>query len=254
LVRRVGERFQIVAGERRFRASQAAGLDFIPAIVKSLTDKATLQISLVENIQRQQLNPIEEARAYQKLMDDFALSQERVAELVGKKRASVANVLRILSLDPEVQRLVESGELSLGHAKAIAGVKDHAAQRSLARKVQIDGLSVRALEKLIPQVMVLDRGKAVKSSLDLHATGNEGIGLDDSTYRAGQGDLDDVIREEKGGKEFPEVLDRLRTFLGTRIVLQHAVSGRGRIVIDYHSEQDLDRIVELICEGFKDVY
>jgi ParB family chromosome partitioning protein len=222
VVRPKGGGFEIVAGERRWRAAQEAGLENVPAIVKEIDDREAFQISLIENIQRQQLNPIEEARGYQRLIGEFGLTQEQVSEVVGKKRASVANTLRLLNLDDEVLRLVEAEELSQGHAKVILGVKDRTAQRRLAQRIVQEGLSVRAVETLLPNMLVLDSGKAVKQSLEPQ-------------------------KDRTSDVAYPELLDRLRSATGTRVSIRQKNTGRGRIVVEFYSEDELGRLVDLIC-------
>lgn len=214
--------FEIVAGERRWRASKLAGLKQVPCISQDLTDRETLEIALVENIQRSNLNPVEEAKAYQRLMDEFSLSQEEVAQRVGKDRASVSNYIRVLKLPSAVIELLREGKLSMGHAKAILTIKEPAAQTSLAKKVINENLSVRALEQIVSRVVVLDNGQA--SKLKRTGTGQDQI------------------------NPFPEVVDRMRNALGTKVSVKHHNSGRGRIEIEYFSEQELDRVVEHICK------
>ncbi|MBN8548541.1 MAG: ParB/RepB/Spo0J family partition protein [Deltaproteobacteria bacterium] len=214
--------FEIVAGERRWRASKLAGLKQVPCISQDLSDRETLEIALVENIQRSNLNPVEEAKAYQRLMDEFSLGQEEVAQRVGKDRASVSNYIRVLKLPPAVIELLREGKLSMGHAKAILTIKEPAAQISLAKKVINENLSVRALEQIVSRVVVLDNGPASK--------------LKKSTS------TQDQINP------FPEVVDRMRNTLGTKVTVRHHNSGRGRIEIEYFSEQELDRVVEHICK------
>jgi ParB family transcriptional regulator, chromosome partitioning protein len=231
IVRPHGDGFQIVAGERRWRAAQKAGLTSIPAIVKNLNNRDTLQIALVENIQRQQLTPLEEAEGYNNLINEFNMTQEEVADLVGKKRSSVTNVLRLLTLDPEVQRQVQNGKLSLGHAKVILGVKDHSAQKSLTKKVIQEGLSVRALEQILPRMLVLDRGKAVKSNAEFLVN-----------KESGQGELSSI--------DYEQIVDRLREHLCTKVSIQNlSASDKGKIVIEYFSENELDRLVDKICNS-----
>jgi ParB family chromosome partitioning protein len=220
------KKYEIVAGERRWRASQLAGLTFIPAIIKDLSDWESLEIALVENVQRANLNPIEEAQAYQRLMDRYSLGQQDVADRIGKDRVTVANLLRILKLAPEVLKLVQIGKLGLGHAKVLLAVKDQTAQQSLAKKVIEDGLSVRATEQLISQAMVLDG----QSSPALR--GKE-LGISGTRSVSGQ---------------FPEILDRLRKALGTKVSLKHHHSGRGKIEVEYFSEAELERLIDQICE------
>lgn len=222
--KRPGEsNFEIVAGERRWRASKLAGLKQIPCIVQEVSDRESLEIALVENIQRSNLNPVEEGKAYQRLMDEFSLSQEGVAQRVGKDRASVSNFIRILKLPASVLELLREGKLSMGHAKAILTIKEPAAQQSLAKKVINENLSVRALEAIVSRVVVLDNGQAAKSkSVESRASGDK-------------------------LNPFPEVVDRMRNALGTKVVVKHHSSGRGKIEIEYFSEQELDRLVEQIC-------
>jgi ParB family chromosome partitioning protein len=149
LVRRVGERLEIVAGERRWRAAQRAGLLKVPVVVRDVPDDKLLEVALVENIQRENLNPIEEAQAYRRLADELTLSQESIAAAVGKDRATVANYMRLLRLPAEVRNDLANAALSMGHARALLGLADEAAQRRVAREVVSRGLSVRETEALI---------------------------------------------------------------------------------------------------------
>lgn len=215
-------KFEIVAGERRYRAAMRAQLAQVPVIVKHISDRESLEIALVENVQRANLNPVEEARAYQRLVDEFGLSQQELAERVGKERASVANIMRVLKLPEPVLDSLKKGDISLGHAKAILTIKEPAAQISLCKKVISEALSVRALEAIVSRVIVLDSAKDKRKA---KVTTVEGEQLN----------------------PFPEVVDKMRTALGTKVLIKHHQSGRGRIEIDYFSEQELDRIVDLIC-------
>ena len=217
-------RFELVAGERRFRAAQLAGITEIPANIKSLNDRQVLEIALVENIQRSNLNPIEEAGAYQRLMTQLNLSQVEIADRVGKDRTTVANLVRLLKLPPEVREMIQAGTLTTGHAKAILAIRDSAAQTNLARKAVTAGLSVRALETIIAQALILDNGKKAPISKPPQATkgGNMESGM-------------------------LELADRLRRKLGTKVSIQHTPGGRGRIEIDYFSDQELERLVEAIA-------
>lgn len=149
IVRRVGERYEIVAGERRWRAAQRAGLLKVPIVVRDIADEKLLEIALVENIQREDLNPIEEAQAYRRLTDELHLSQDAIASAVGKDRATVANYMRLLRLAAEVRNEVASGALSMGHARALLSLPDEAAQRRVGREVVAGGLSVRDTESLV---------------------------------------------------------------------------------------------------------
>src|SRR6266508_36665 len=149
LLRRKGDRFELIAGERRWRAAQRAGLTKLPALLRDVSDENVLEIALIENIQREDLNPIEEARAYKKLMDTLGLTQEVVAGRVGRDRSYVTNYLRLLRLPEDLQELLQSGRLSTGHARTLLGVEDLHVQRRLARRVIDQGLSVRATEPLV---------------------------------------------------------------------------------------------------------
>ncbi len=214
--------FEIVAGERRWRAAKLAQLQQVPVIIREFDDREALKIALVENVQRENLNPVEEARGYERLMTEFNLSQQEVSDTVGKERSGVANLLRVLKLPAEVLKQLEGGELSLGHAKVLLTVREPAAQISLARKAIKDDMSVRVLEGVVARVIVLDSGKRV-------------LGM---RPRPDSGNLQN---------KFPEVTDRLRSSLGTKVLIRHQKSGRGRIEIEYFSEQELDRLIERIC-------
>ncbi len=141
--------YQIVAGERRWRAARMVGLSVVPVLIKELSDFETMQVALIENLQREDLNPIEEAQGYEKLMSKYSMTQEQVAEAMGKSRPAIANSLRLLKLDDETQEMVKDGDLSAGHAKALAGIDDIRLRQELAKKTVLDRLSVRQLEKII---------------------------------------------------------------------------------------------------------
>ncbi len=151
-VRPYGDVYQIVAGERRWRAAKIAGLREVPVRIMELTDEQTMQIALIENLQREDLNPIEEALGYQQLIDTFNMKQDEVAKRVGKARSSVTNALRLLTLPEDVKVMVRDGQISVGHCKVIIGVPDEKDQRELAQRVVNDGISVRTLEKLAKQI------------------------------------------------------------------------------------------------------
>ncbi len=214
--------YQIVAGERRFRAAQIAGLTQVPVIIDSFFDKDALEVALIENIQRENLNPIEEALAYKKLMDEFSYTQQQLAERVGKERATVANILRLLSLPDQVVQMIREGKLSMGHAKAVLSVKEPSAQISLAKKVLSEDLSVRALEGIVSRVVVLDTGKKSITSLP-------------------------AAQSTELEPRYSELLERLRRELGTKVALRQQKSGKGKIEIDYFSDQELERLVDHLC-------
>jgi ParB family chromosome partitioning protein len=215
-------KYEIVAGERRWRAATRANLKQVPVIVRSLSDRETLEIALVENIQRANLNPVEEALAYQRLMDEFGLSQSEVAERVGKDRATVSNFVRVLKLAPQSLDLLRDGSLSLGHAKALLTIKEPAAQVGLAKKVVDESLSVRDLEAIVSRSVVVEPGRITKTK---------------------------AHNAHEAAASFPDIIDRMRLALGTKVIIRHHESGRGRVEIDYFSEQELDRLVEHICKS-----
>jgi ParB family chromosome partitioning protein len=218
LVRPRGSNYEIVAGERRWRAAQRAGLTTIPAIIRELSELELLQIALVENVQRQQLTAAEEAYAYERLIREFKLTQEQVADAVGKNRASIANYLRLLKLAPEVLGLLEESRLTMGHAKALLTIKEPAAQINLARKIVEEGLSVRAVEAIVARVIILENKKSLKK----------------------------VVAPEPSSP-LAHIEDQLRNRLGTRVAIRPGSGGRGSIEIDYFSEDELGRIVDSIC-------
>lgn len=216
LVRPRAGAYQVVAGERRFRAAIRAGLVQVPVLIKDLSDRETFEIALVENIQRLNLNPLEEAKGYQKLMDEFNLSAQEVADRVNKDRATVANLVRVLKLPTAVLDLLRDGKISVGHAKAILTVKEPAAQTSLAEKVIAEGLSVRALEGIVSREVVLDAPKVV---------------------RGGR-----VVAEVS---PHPELEERLRNSLGTKVAIKKSKQG-GVIELHFFSDSELDRLVDIL--------
>jgi ParB family chromosome partitioning protein len=216
LVRPFNGGYQIVAGERRFRAAMRAGLFQVPVMIKELSDRDTFEIALVENVQRLNLNPLEEARGYQRLMDEFNLNAQEVATKVGKDRATVANLVRVLKLPANIQEMLQQGLITVGHAKAILTVKEPAAQTSLAQKVVEESLSVRALEAIVSREVVLEAPKQPKSS---RATASDG--------------------------ELPEVEERLRNALGTKVTIKRTKQG-GIVELHFFSDSELDRLVDIL--------
>nr|WP_300307698.1 ParB/RepB/Spo0J family partition protein [Halomonas sp.] len=210
VVRPIGpDRYEIIAGERRWRASQLAELDVIPAVVRDVTDEVALALALIENIQRENLNPVEEALALKRLIDEFELTQQQVADAVGRSRAQVANLLRLLSLDPEVQTLLERGDLDMGHARALLTLPA-LKQRKAAHEVVNKDLTVRATEALVKQ-LTSDKPKATKLSPPSQ----------------------DVARLET----------RLAEVLGAPVKIQHGKAGKGKVMIQYSSLDELDGIL-----------
>jgi ParB family transcriptional regulator, chromosome partitioning protein len=217
LVRRLGpEKYELVAGERRWRAAKRAGLQFIPVLVREVTDALSLQQALVENLHRDDLNPLEEAAAYQQLIEDFSLTQEEVAQRVGKSRSAVANLLRLFQLPPQVQKLVSEGKISAGHAKAILGTPDRAFQEALARRVATEGLTVRDTEEAVRQ-------RAERSADDVANTRSPQVG---QKLRApGLLELENLLADQ----------------LDTRVKIDMGPK-RGKVVIEFADLADLERI------------
>lgn len=218
VVRPVGDRFQLIAGERRFRAFQELKLKGIPARVMNSSDASSAALALVENLQREGLNPIEEAHGYASLIRDFDLTQDAAAQRVGKGRASVANALRLLSLEPEIQGYLRKGLLSVGHAKVLLGVENPAERLAFARRCLEGGLSVRALEELLRRGAAGGPGKRRRKLPTADATA-----------------ISDIEK-------------RLTSHLGARTALQHTPK-RGRILIEYHGNDDLQRLLAKLGVG-----
>ncbi|NKB81047.1 MAG: ParB/RepB/Spo0J family partition protein [Nitrospirales bacterium] len=212
LVRLTGDgKYELIAGERRLRAAKLAKLHSIPALVKNSSDEQSMLLSLVENIQRQDLNPIEEAKTYLRLMKEFGLTQEHVAVRVGKERSSVANLTRLMSLPKTIQSLVESEQISLGHAKVLLGVKDVQTQEMIAQKIVTQTLSVRQAEDLAAR----------------HNSPRE------------------ISKKNQPVQRALELETQLRQILGTRVTITRGKRG-GKIAISYFSQDDLTRIAEVI--------
>lgn len=224
VVRAVFGGYELVAGERRLRAARIAGLGAIPAIVRHAGDEQMLRDALIENLQREDLNPLEEAAAYRQLVDDLGATHEEVAERVGKSRAAVTNALRLLGLAPEVQRRIATGSLSAAHGRAIAALANHDAQARAAQRATADGLSVRQTEELVRTMA--GSGEAALASRAVARRGAAGS---------------PAVRVP--GLSEAEVL--LSDILSTRVTVQGG-RGKGRIVIEYADFEDLDRIVRAI--------
>jgi ParB family chromosome partitioning protein len=206
------QKFEIIAGERRWRATQLAGLDVIPAIIRDVSDQTAIAMALIENIQREDLNPIEEAASLQRLQREFDLTQQEVATAVGKSRSTVANLLRLMTLQEDVRRLVEHGDLEMGHARALLGL-DGAHQSQAARTVVGKGLTVRQTEALVRSL------------------------LTQKTQPAPDTQLDPNIRH---------LQDDLSQRLGAVVSIQHSAKGRGKLVLSYNSLDELDGILSHI--------
>ena len=236
LVRERDDGYELIAGERRWRAAKRAGLASIPAVVRTADDEASLEQALVENLHRQDLNALEEAGAYQQLIEDFGLTQEQVAQRVGKSRSAVANHLRLFQLPPGVQKLVGEGLLSAGHAKALLGHPDRAYQESLARRAVAESMSVRDVERL------------VKERLDLEAgLGGGGSPAAETTDDAADEEHPDAGERRLRPPGLLELEELLATRLDTRVSIAMTAK-RGKVTIDFANLEDLERIYRLIIE------
>lgn len=211
ILRPIGQRYELVAGERRLRAARLAGLERLPAIVRVLSDEQALEFSLVENIQREDLNPLELARAFERLANDFALTQEQIAGRTGKDRATVANLMRLLRLPPEVQQLVEEGKLTAGHARALLKLEDSPViQRVLAKRMVARRMSVRQAEEMVERRMPDAKKERAVSRLQ------------DPNVQAAEQAMEQA--------------------LGTKVRIHERKGGRGKVEIDYYNLEDLNRI------------
>ena len=203
--------YEIVAGERRWRAAQLAGLAEVPVVIKDVDDHAAMAIALIENIQREDLNPLEEADALKRLLEEFAMTHQQIADAIGKSRATVSNLLRLIDLQPEVKTLLINKQLDMGHARALLAL-DGNKQIEAARKIVKDGLTVRAAERLIRELQLDPKPAKVKV-------------IDHDTVR---------------------LQDDLTAKLGAKVVIDHKDNGTGKVVITYSSLEELDGIIEQI--------
>ncbi len=221
LVRRRGARYQLIAGERRWRASQRAGIQKIPAIVREVADEKLLELALIENIQRQELNPIDEARAYKNLIETLGFTQEMLADRVGKNRTVVTTCLRLLKLPKDIQQLVEDEKISAGHARALLMSSDVESQRRLASKIIEMSLSVRETEKAVKRI-----------------------------GRNGGQTVDKAMIRSKKDANIKAAETKLKRYLGTQLQIFPDGKGTGgKLEIEYYSESDLDRIYRLILNN-----
>ena len=207
--------YEIIAGERRWRAAKIAGLKEIPVIIKEYSDNEMLEISLIENIQREDLNPIEEAKAYQALIEEFHLKQEEIADKVSKSRSAITNSMRLLKLSKPVQEMLINGEISMGHARALLAITDEDIQVKTAERVRDEGLSVRNIEKIVKDLSSKRDNKKEET---------------DDTYKFLYRDLE----------------ENLKQILGNKVTIKNKKNNKGKIEIEYYSQDDLERIIDLL--------
>lgn len=216
ILQKKGKYYEIIAGERRWRAARMAGLKEVPAIIKEYSPQEVIEIALIENIQREDLNPIEEAQTYQRLIEEFHLKQDELAERVSKSRTAITNSMRLLKLDGRVQQMLIDELISSGHARALLAIEDPEKQYNLACKIFDEKMSVRETERLVKQVLSNKPEKALAATRE-----------DDFIYR----DLE----------------EKFKHIFGTKVSIQRKNNNKGKIEIEYYSEEELDRLVDLIA-------
>jgi len=217
LVQQEKDYYRIIAGERRWRAARLAGLKQVPVIIKNLSEGEIVEIALIENIQRENLNPIEEAQAYQKLMNDFSLKQDEIARRVSKSRSAVTNSMRLLKLDAAVQEMLIDGSLTSGHARALLSLESKDLQVQIAALILQRKLSVRETEALVKEALTEKKPKKAAAKRDTSM---------DAFYE--------------------DIADRMKQVLGTKVSVKNQNNKKGKIEIEYYSQDDLNRILELI--------
>lgn len=213
VVQKKGEYYEIIAGERRWRAAKLAGIKKVPVIIKDYSEQEVVEIALIENIQREDLNPIEEAMAYKRLLTEYNLKQDQVAERVSKSRTAVTNSMRLLKLSDEVQQMVIEDLISSGHARALLAIEDKNLQLQIATKIMDEKLSVRETEKLVKSIL---KPKKVKE--------------------------EEVV---KNSFVYEDIENKIKDIVGTKVKINHKNNGKGKIEIEYYSDTDLERLLDL---------
>ena len=216
LVQKKGDYYEIIAGERRWRAAKLAGLKEVPVVIREYTKQQTMEIALIENVQREDLNAIEEAKAYQRLIQEFELKQEEIAARVGKSRVTITNSMRLLKLDERVQEMLIQNQITGGHARALLTVEDGELQYKLAGKIIAENLSVREIEKIVKS---LSKKKNPKEK---------------------------NVEDESLALIFRDLEERMKSAMGTKVSINRKDKNKGRVEIEYYSESELERILELI--------
>ena len=215
IVQKKGNHYEIIAGERRWRAAKLAGITDVPVLIREYDKQQTMEIALIENVQRADLNPIEEAQAFQQLIQEFHLTQEEIANRVSKNRATITNSMRLLKLDVRVQDMLADGKISSGHARALLGLEEGERQYQVAVKIIEEKLSVRDVEKLVKMMNRPPKEKKPEKGPDI-----------DLIYR--------------------QVEDKLKSIMGTKVVINQKDKNKGRIEIEYYSQEELERLIELM--------
>ncbi|MGB6370195.1 MAG: ParB/RepB/Spo0J family partition protein [Atribacterota bacterium] len=215
VVRKIANGYEIVVGERRLKAAKEIGLKKIPVIIKSINNEKSLEIALVENIQREDLNPVEQANAFKRLIDEFKLTQQELAEATGKSRALVTNTIRLLKLNPEIQKNISEGKISFGHAKLLLSIEDEEVQKAVCARIIDNDLSVRDVERLIKNIEKVQKKQFKVKNITI--------------------------------ERFPEVEGKLRDILGTKISILYD-GKKGNISIEFYSKEDLRRIAGLLLK------
>ena len=215
IVQKKGNHYEIIAGERRWRAAKLAGITDVPVLIREYDKQQTMEIALIENVQRADLNPIEEAQAFQQLIQEFHLTQEEIANRVSKNRATITNSVRLLKLDVRVQDMLADGKISSGHARALLGLEEGERQYQVAVKITEEKLSVRDVEKLVKMMNRPPKEKKPEKGPDI-----------DLIYR--------------------QVEDKLKSIMGTKVVINQKDKNKGRIEIEYYSQEELERLIELM--------
>lgn len=216
LVQKRDNYYELIAGERRWRAAKLAGLKEVPVVIREYSKQESMEIALIENVQRADLNPIEEARAYQRLLQEFGLRQEDIAQRVSKNRATITNSMRLLKLAEEVQQMLVEDRITGGHARALLAIEDPKIQTQLAEKIEKDKMNVRDVERMVKLIAKKPRVKV-------------------------EGQKDEALE-----LIFKELEERMKTAMGTKVIISRKDRNKGRIEIEYYSESELERIVELI--------
>lgn len=217
IVKKKGDYYEIIAGERRWRASKKAGLKKVPVIIKNYDEKEILKISLIENLQREDLNPIEEAQAYQKLQEDYGLKQDEIAASVSKSRTAITNTMRLLKLDERVQKMVMDNLISSGHGRTIIPIEDKELQYETACKILDENLSVREAEQLVKKLLERKTDKEKKEE-----------------------------ESQQNAEMFHYFEGRMKDILGSKVTIKNKKNNKGRIEIEYYSAEELERIIDLI--------